>query len=403
MPLKIAPADRKLLLWSAAILFPVVAALAILSGTDEEDSGVPSTYSAESQGAKAAWLLLKDLHYRVERWDSPPRELPTDARNVVLILANPSTASLDRDDKVALNTFLGRGGRILITGCAVRSFVPQAAVEAEDIADPSWKHYSPELLTSLTRAGDISMSPFCYWEHSTPPLLAHYSDKGRPVVVSYKVGRGEVVWWASSTPLTNAGIREAGNLGLFLNALGVRQTAHILWDEYYHGERATLGRYFAERPILFGLLQCALLFAAVVFTHSRRNLPIHPATEPSRLSPLEFVETLGNLYRKARASRVALEVPYQRFRTAATRRLGLRPEPSNSDLVNALHQRVGYKDPSLGNLLSRIEDALYSEPSEKVILELVQELNRHMYNLRLLPEETITHGNRVPGAEPRTN
>ncbi len=405
MPLNIAPADRKLLLWTAAVLVPVIIALAILSGSDEEDTGVPSTYSAQSRGAKAAFLLLQELHYNVQQWDRPPQELPTQPTGTVLVLANPGLGnSLARPDKLAMNLFLSRGGTVLITGCVPELLVPGAAVDIESAPSPLWKNYKPELLAGLSRAGEIRLSPPCYWHNNAPPHLVHYADKDRPIVVSYKVGKGEVIWWASSAPLSNAGIREAGNLGLLLNSLGDRESTRILWDEYYHGDRATLSRYMAEPPIFYGLLQCGLLFAAVIFTYSRRNVPIHPAPEPSRLSPLEFVETLGNLYRRAKATRAALEVPYQRFRTAATRRLGLRPDVPNTNLVNSLRDRMGYKVPSLETLLGRIETALHSgEPAEKIVLQLVQELNRHMHNLKLLPEETITHGNRVPGAEPRTS
>lgn len=405
MPLNIAPSDRKLLLWSAAILLPVIGALAILSGVEQEETGVPSTYSTQSQGAKAAYLLLQALHYRVERWNQPPAELPSDPRNVVLILANPSPAALNgRDDALALTTFLGRGGRILITGCAVRSFVPQSSVQDENSPSPEWKQYLPELPTSVTRGGEIRMAPYCYWKHSEPPLLVHYSDRGRPIVVSYKVRTGDVIWWASATPLSNAGIHEAGNMELFLNSLGDARNVRILWDEYYHGERATLRSYFRELPIAAGLLQGACLFGAVLFTYSRRNVPIHPAQETSRLSPLEFVETLGNLYRRAKATRAALEVPYQRFRTLLTRRFGLPSDCSNKDLLRSVRTRAGYKDPELEKLLGRIEEALDSgEPSEATVLELVQELNLHMHRLKLLPEETIIHGDRVPGTEPRTS
>jgi hypothetical protein len=42
-----------------------------------------------------------------------------------------------------------------------------------------------------------------------------YGDGDRTVVVKYPFGRGEVLWWASATPLTNAGLKEPGNLEFF--------------------------------------------------------------------------------------------------------------------------------------------------------------------------------------------
>ncbi len=159
-----------------------------------------------------------------------------------------------------------------------------------------------------------------------------------------------------------------------------------------------------DPPIIFGLLQCLLFGVALVLTYSRRNLPIHPLPQKSRLSPLEFVETLGALYRRAKASRAALEVPYQRFRMIAARHLGLKPDSSAEDLARSLGNRLGYRDEGLLDLMRTIESALEShDPKENDVLKLVQQLNVHMQKLKFVQQETIAHADRVPGAEPRKN
>ena len=84
--MRIEKSDRRLLTWAAVILVPLIIALAFLS-PQEEESSVPSTYSAQSRGAKAAYLLLEDLGYDVQRWEQSPTELPAEARNTVLVLA----------------------------------------------------------------------------------------------------------------------------------------------------------------------------------------------------------------------------------------------------------------------------------------------------------------------------
>jgi len=145
-----------------------------------------------------------------------------------------------------------------------------------------------------------------------------------------------------------------------------------------------------------------LLRSAQLPTAVRSMLII--TAQKSRLSPLEFVETLGGLYRRARATRVALEVPYNRFRMIATRHLGLRPDTATEDLVRSLRGRLGYSDESLGDLMRRIEIALANpNAGEKGILELVQQLNVHMQQLKLVQQETIAHAKRVPGAATRKN
>lgn len=382
MPLNLAKSDRRLLLWAGAILIPLVAAMALLSSSDEE-SMVPSTYSAQSHGAKAAYLLLEEQGYKVERWMHSPQRLPGDAANTVYILAVPTSAP-SRDEKNVLQAYLARGGKILAVGFTASLFLPQAELEPELVPDPSWKPFQPQLLTGLTRGGTIEMSPTAYWKNSSTKTLVHYADGKRPIVVSYRVGKGEVIWWGGSTPLTNAAITRAGNLALLLNSLGGKDV-RVMWDEHYHGYHDTLGAYMAEPPLKYGLLQCLLVALALLLTYSRRNTPTYPPGDPPRLSPLEFVHTLGGLYRRARATHAALEVPYNHFRTLATRQLGLRPDVSSGDLARALGHRTGYKEQGLEELLQNIETTLsYGDPKEEQVLKLLQELSRHTQNLKLI-------------------
>jgi hypothetical protein len=403
--MKIERSDRRLLIWAGVFMLVVIFALTFLS-QDEEESGIPSTYSAQRHGAKAAFLLLQQSGYKVQRWEQSPSDLPADPAATVLVLASPFRAPT-RDEKNALQTFVDRGGKIVATGRSASIYLPQAETENELVPSPVAKEYQPQLLTPLTRGGTIQMSPVAYWKGPATSSLAHYADGDRPIVVSYKAGLGEVIWWGASTPLTNAAIAKQGNMALLLNSLGNADEVQVYWDEYFHGEQSSLSGYLGTPPIFHGLLQCALVFLALIFTFSRRNGPIHPLPQPSRLSPLEFVSTLGKLYRRANAIHSALAIPYARFRAQAARQLGIRQDVPTADLARALKNRMRYKDDSLAELLRQIENALHTpELQEAQALELVQQLNRHAQKLKLNPmerQETDLHANRVPGAYARTN
>jgi uncharacterized protein DUF4350 len=403
--MKIERSDRRLLIWAGVFMLLVILSLTFLS-QDEEESGVPSTYSAQRSGAKAAFLLLQQSGYKVQRWEQSPADLPADPAHTVLVLASPFRAPTS-DEKNALQTYLDRGGKVLATGRNASIYLPKAETENELVPSPVAKEYQPQLLTPLTRGGAIQMSPVAYWKGHATRSLAHYADGDRPIVVSYKAGLGEVIWWGASTPLTNAAIAKQGNMALLLNSLGAPGEAQIYWDEYFHGEQSSLIGYAGDPPLKFGLLQTLLVFLALIFTFSRRNGPIHPLPQPSRLSPLEFVSTLGKLYRRANAVHSALAIPYARFRAQAARQLGINQDVPAADLARALKNRLRYKDDSLAELLRQIENALRDpELREAQALELVQQLNRHAQNLKLNPmerQETDLHANRVPGAHARTN
>jgi Domain of unknown function (DUF4350) len=407
--MKIERSDRRLLTWVGVFILLVIVAMTFLS-QDEEESGTPSTYSAQSRGAKAAFLLLKESGYKVERWEESSTALPPNPEHTVLVLASPILPP-SKDEKNALQTYLSRGGKVLATGGIASLYLPDTDIDRVAIQAPSPKEYKPQLLTPLTQGGPIQMSPAAYWKGPPGKVLAHYADEDRPIVVSYKVGLGEVIWWGSSMPLTNAFISKSGNMALLLNSLGLdegnRNQVHILWDEYFHGQRASAFSYLSDPALAAGLAQCVLVFIALILTFSRRNGPIHQLPEPSRLSPLEFVHTLGKLYRRANAVHSALAIPYTRFRMLATRRLGISPDVPAAELARSIKNRLRYQDDSFESLLQQIEDALHNpELAEAEALTLVQQLNRHTQNLKLISreiEETTLHADRVTGAHARTN
>lgn len=384
--MKLDKSDRRLLFWTGLVLLPIIVVLAFLS-ENEDESQVPSTYSGQSAGAKAAYLFLREEGYNVERWESSPEELPKDPHNTVLVLASPS-GSANNSQKAALQIYLSRGGRILATGYSVSWFLPKTDIISEPIPSVVWQEYEPEILSSLTRAGTIRMAPNSHWGDAPNGQLVHYAHEGKGIVVSYRVGEGEVVWWGANTPLTNAGITQPGNLDLLLYSLGASKQTHILWDEYFHFDRPTASYYVWVPAVKWGLVHCGLGLLALLLTFARRNTPIRPMAEPSRLSPLEFVQTLGKLYRRANATRTALEVPYNRFRALLIKRLGLRHDVSSTELLQSASKKLGYQDRDLEETLRRVIQSLNDpEIKEARVLELVQKLNQHCRNLKLISQE----------------
>ena len=67
-----------------------------------------------------------------------------------------------------------------------------------------------------------------------------------------------MIWWGSCVPLTNAGLRESGNLAFFLNSVGPVTNTHVMWDEYFHGQHGSLWDYIARTPLPAGALQVGL-------------------------------------------------------------------------------------------------------------------------------------------------
>lgn len=110
MPLELDSRDRRSLAIAGGVFVLLILVALVLAPDTDSARAVPTTYSSASGGAKAAWLLLRQAGYHVERWERPPASLPN-AANTVLVLADPSTYPT-KEDREALRAFLGRGGRI---------------------------------------------------------------------------------------------------------------------------------------------------------------------------------------------------------------------------------------------------------------------------------------------------
>jgi len=312
--------DRRLLIGTGACALALVVLTTIFASSEGEESRAPTTYSADSGGTKAAYLLLRDSGYSVRRWERSPIAL-ADEKPATLMLLQPETPP-GEDERKAIADFLRRGGRVIATGSFATSFIPDATVQPEPRVADTWsriKAIAPSPITAA--ANEITMDPSARWSGDSS-AVALYGEGDKVRVVRYRVGAGDVLWWASSTPLTNAGIRERGNLEFVLACLG-DPTTPILWDEYFHGHRDTPLAAIAASPFEWTVVPLALVVIAMLATYSRRSGPIIPVQEQSRLSPLEFVRTLGGLYQTARGASIAVDVAYARFRYRLTQKLGL--------------------------------------------------------------------------------
>jgi hypothetical protein len=385
---------------SGAILLALVVATTALapSSNDEEGDGVPSTYSTAKNGAQAAYLLLGQLGYRSERWEKSPAELPTDAEGEILILADPVNTP-DRTEREAVLRFARSGGWVIYAGASPFLFlgsngVTFATVTQTSLTPETFPAIAPSQFTRTAR--EITMFASDRWIATDGTQVPLYGEPEEPVVVTWRLGRGRILWWADPTPITNAGISKTGNLGFFLDCIAaVRPGAPanettVLWDEYFHGYRGSLWNYFEETPIPWAILQLALVAGFVFLTFGRRSGPLYVPVAASRLSPLEFVDTMGDLYARAKAGPAAVRVAYQRFRGQLTRRLALAPSLSNMQLDAAVRERLGWKEPGLFDTLQRAEKAAQAtELSSADALNIVQALGHYelLFGLKRPPEE----------------
>jgi len=352
-------ADKKILLF-AVFLLALLTFLAVLFSPQNRGSsqGYPSSYSAAPDGAKAAYTLLAESGHSVERWERPPEDLPESSRNIVLVIAGP-LAPPSKDDVRNLKRFVASGGRLLVTGVKGAAMIGAKGVVPPAPLEDAWQTFSAETPAPLTRhAAEISLEAPAHWAHLDAGQARYYGSEQGATVTKLRDGSGDIIWWGSDSPLTNLGITRASNLAFFLNCVGSAPGTRILWDEYFHGVRPGLWHYLSNTPLPWAFLQLLVLAAFLVITYARRSGALRPLPRLPRLSPLEFIETMGALYQRKGAAAGALEIAYARFHFLLARRLGIPSTAPAAELALRMRERPGWTSPGFAETLEQIESAV---------------------------------------------
>lgn len=381
--------DRKLLTWSVSIAVGLaIVAGAFLPSGNNNDNPLPSTYLSGRHGARAAYEMLLNAGYPVERWEQPLSDLAATAdSSTVVIFAEPF--SRETADIKAVREILERGGRVLATGFYGGFILPGEASEATRELEFAPCKLEPEGMDALAGSGEVWMVPEAGWSVGNPAYRVEYSCAGQPAVVEYAWQKGHAVWWASSTPLENGSIARARNLDLFLNSLGPREGHRFYWDESLHGDVRSTWSYAGGPALTLMWAGLAAVGLLVVLSFSRRSGPVRDLPPPARATPIEFLEALGSLYKNADAASAAVAVAWERFRRHALRLCGLRSQKlSAAELASVIRKRFPKVDETLDADLAAAEEGAWGEMvPPRLALKLVQIL--HDYEEELIEMSTV--------------
>jgi hypothetical protein len=379
--------DWKFLLIFSGIVVALIVITGVLAPSQQDRDPTPTTWNSGAAGAKAAYLLLGQLGYNEDRWERPESELSTlDAPHSTLILAEPYpsfAAYTDKNRQQPFIDFLHRGGRIIATGGAAAIFLPHAKIAQADRILTDLCITTPEGASPLARAGEIEMAAPVRWNSDDPAVRVSQTCDNGAVVVSYPEGSGEVIWWASATPLTNQGLHNDANLRLLLASVGAPGRT-VYFDEFMHGMNSSPWSTTHGTPLTAIAIQTACVAALLLFSFARGAGPHRGLVQPPRASPLEFVESMGALYAKAGASQVAIAAANRRLNEFLALEGGLPPETLRSGpaaIAAAVRARFGCDTTALVADLEAARQAVYDPPRPAAALAQVRRLDHHIAQL----------------------
>lgn len=332
-----------------------------------------SSYSTEPDGARAAYLVLAELGHHVARSFEPIASLRGDPSHTTLILANPAERP-SKGDQQALRTFIEHGGLVLAFGAAADEFLPGATVKSRYRQEGSVEVFEAALPGELTR-GTREVSAYRGPRPSLDPeYVPVYGNLETPAVVTARFGDGAVVWCLDGTLIQNDGIKRGQNVNLIANAAGIPGGRRIAWDEYYHGQRRSFWSYIAATPLLWGLAQLGVIGLALIAGASRRRGPMRPRLAEPRVSPLEFIETMGSLYERAGNARAAVAATSERLRRRLATVAGVPEATPDDQLVAAAARRTGLDPDRTRAALTATAEALRRGIGDREAVTLAAEL-----------------------------
>jgi hypothetical protein len=378
-------ADKKLLMVLSGVMVLLIVAVAVLAPRKAEDDPRPTSTNNGPMGVKAAYLTLERLGWRVSRWDRPLVELNAGlsdeaAARSTLVLAEPQYDETERKALVAAVTrFLERGGRVVATG-NTGALLLGGEMRAPSMLQTDLCESVPEGPGPLAAAGSVEISDHGAWASDAPKYVAEQRCGGDAVVVSFAVGgvagrQGEAVWWSSATAMDNAELKNDGNLRLLLAAVGTGRD--VVFDEALFGAPRTMWDAAKGLPLVWLALQATLLFVLLVLSFSRRRGPLRVPVMLPRNSPVEFAESMGDLYERGGATAAAVSAARRRLLQMLGREAGVPASVlarAPEEIAEALRERVPGDWSALAGHLQAAQEAAESELSERSALVLVRAL-----------------------------
>lgn len=380
---------RELLL----ILTPLVVAAVITLQASSERTTTPSvdllSDSTAPNGAKAVYLWLETLGYRVERMEY--RRFEPDRRTAVLLVLAPSDRPL-KDELTTMRRWVEDGGTLIVaaspssplaqlpgiapsvTDNAAAPILDEFGIELRPLPTPQAEAApsQPLLLRPAVRQARVEARHFVAGSSRLVPYLG---DPEHPVAASLEVGQGQLYVLASTYALCNRGLNQADNAALLLNWLPPPGEAGVVaFDEIHHGrsEARSLPYHLVREPWGWALLYALGVAFLYVVLDGRRFGRAVPSIVDTRRSAAEYVVSVADLLRRGGKSSWVARHYERRLRRQLAIACGLEATLDTALLATRLDN------------IGQVTGGVTGHDARQVLLELDDGANRGISEDRLV-------------------
>jgi hypothetical protein len=390
--------STKAILLVGGIFFLLVALNFFLSAgsrqsQENESNGDRSSFASTPFGTLAYYTLLEETGYPVTRLTRSYTSLKDSSEIGTLILISlPPTSNPDPEEFAEVERWVQAGGLLIVIDREIQIELPgniQVHTTPAYISSPV-RPVQPTLFAKGVRRLSVT-NPSSYVSLTGSSTVVDIADNQGAIVADTKLGRGRVIFVTEPHIVANNGIDEDDNLALALNVLQGRPGGKIAFDEYHHGYGTGsllsgggfLG-YFKGTPVPWILLQVILISVFLIYSRGRRFARALPLKTERRTTNLEFVSSMANIARIARASGLAMENIYAEFRRRLCHYTGLGRDVDSPRLAKEVASRSRISERSLRDLMARCERIIAGyRASDSEMLNLVTRIRDIESDLKL--------------------
>jgi hypothetical protein len=347
---------------------------------ETEQTGSRSSYRSTPYGTMAYYTLLQQSGYNVTRFEKPFTKLRERPEvSTLVIISPPPTVAFQEEEFTALNDWVAKGNLLIIIDREIFVEVGEAKIStAYNREEFKARPLQPTLYADGVE--DLKLSNFASRVTvESQATIYHYGDDKGAVLADTGVGEGRVLAFTDPYVVANNGIAEADNVRLAVNLLTKAPGGVIAFDEFHHGYGSSHSEgvmaYFEGKPVKWMFWQMALIAALLVYTYGRRFARPVPLKRESRTTNLEFVSSMANITRLAKASDLAMQNIYSDFRNKLCRYSGLPTRVDSPRLAATAARRMQSSERDLRDLLAKCEKVIHGEAtSDAELLRLVSRI-----------------------------
>lgn len=348
---------------------------------ENEQFGNRSSYRSTPYGTMAYYTLLEEGGYQVTRLEKPYTNLKDRSDiGTLVIISLPPLSNPNEEEFAALNEWVESGKQLIIIDREIAVEIGNMTAQTgSEFGESAPRVLQPTLYARGVESINLSKYASRVKVEKGAATYLLGDDKGA-ILADAEVGKGRVVMLTDPFIVANNGIDKGDNVALAVNLFVNSPAGKIAFDEYHHGygstgEEGSAMAYFNGTPVKWIYWQCLLITALLVYTYGRRFARPIPLRGERRTTNLEFVSSMANITRLAKASDLAMQNIYTDFHSKLCRYSGLPTRVDSSRLATVVARRMKGDERELRTLLEKCENVAQGAPtSDAELLKLVSRI-----------------------------